>query len=623
MSVERENSPIEVTPQQPVHWTDSNITGYKMANNISCTASDETLRQQQIIYYTVPLGPYTNEGQQTNFGMQQQSNILTANQYASAEGLSHPHYYQQQRSNGNIHIRTDMQDPSLHANTSRYQTFIPAGQQIPNIMNLPQAGINIPAISSTPISNSAKRGRNDVSGISDSNVQVRQQFHNTYHTANANNIPFKRLRGMNQWNVQTDYDPLEPSEDACRFASTRYPFSPFSIVFTQDVRDKIVVDDLSKYIRETFNMELKLIAYRRARTVNNECRILIFVENIESFLILFDQKNWPATLASCNFTTKKPSIPPQLSLVIPSVSLQTNWEDFVQDLKDIHPSISNVIRLKNKAQQPVRAVKLEFSSANTREAILEEGEISILHMKYKVVEFFSQANVLICSNCFGIGHFRKNCPQKNESTCKTCSEKFTNPNDHVCSGMLKCKHCGGEHTSNNTKCKVVQEYRINLTRNLLSKRISGNTEPNKPSYMINNIPHSYPISTANGLTYANVVKGGSAAIPNELLLKKLDSILTKVEDESSATRHAIEEIKQEMRNRNEETKQHVEALEEKIKISEKKFVDFSSKIGEIIQNICSSLLAPKSSQGQQWKVYWQEQIKALEEARSLFSKQIQ
>ncbi|CAF4659767.1 unnamed protein product, partial [Rotaria magnacalcarata] len=74
-----------------------------------------------------------------------------------------------------------------------------------------------------------------------------------------------------------------------------------------------------------------------------------------------------------------------------------------------------------------------------------------------------------------------------------------------------------------------------------------------------------------------------------------------------------------MRSRQEETKQQVEALEEKVKVMEKKLTDFSTKMGEIIQNICSTLLAPQCSQGQQWKSYWQEQIKTLEEARSSFA----
>ncbi|CAF4422463.1 unnamed protein product [Rotaria sp. Silwood2] len=476
-----------------------------------------------------------------------------------------------------------------------------------------------PTVSSTPISASTKRGRNDTSGVSESNTQVRPQYQQITRIVNSNNTQIKRLRGMNQPIFQPTDNIQQPTIAACRFATTRFPFSPFSVIFAQEAREKLVIDDLTKFIRENVNFELKMIAYRRGRSENNECRILIFVENSESFLCLYNQQNWPELLAGVKYTTKRPSIPPQLALVLPYVSLQVDWEEFVQELKDKYPDIAAIIRLKNKAKQPIRAVKLEFLSTKLREEILEAGEISAMHIKYKVVEFFAQANVLICSNCYGIGHFRKNCPQKNESTCKTCGEKCANLKDHLCSGVLKCVHCGGPHISNDAKCKVVQDYRTALTRNLLSKWDQANIEnPNSGQMYSSTTPFA---TTTRGMSYTNVVKmTPENTNANEIVLKKLDSVLAKVEEESNATRHSIEEFKQEMRNRYDETKQQVEVLEEKVKKIEKNFDNFSVRIGEIIQNICSTLLDPQTSQGQHWKTYWQEQIKTLVEVRSSLSK---
>ena len=168
-------------------------------------------------------------------------------------------------------------------------------------------------------------------------------------------------------------------------------------------------------------------------------------------MFLYNQKNWSTSLAGTEYTIKKPSIPPQLALVIPSVSLQVDWEEFTQELVDMYSGIVNVIRLRNKAQQPARAVKLEFGSAKARKDILETGEITVSRLKYRVVEFYAQANVLICSNCYGIGHFRKSCPQKHEATFKICGEKSANLKDHNCSGIPKCIHCSGAHASNDSK----------------------------------------------------------------------------------------------------------------------------------------------------------------------------
>jgi hypothetical protein len=145
-------------------------------------------------------------------------------------------------------------------------------------------------------------------------------------------------------------------------------------------------------------------------------------------------------------------------------------------VKDNYLGIANIIRLKNKAQQSVRAVKLEFLSSKAPSELLETGEIAAMHMQFKVVEYFSRANVLICSNCCALGHFRRNCPQKEKSTCKTCGDKCQNLMDYQCSGVPKCIHCGGPHISNDQKCKVVKDYRAAPTRNLLSKALSTNME---------------------------------------------------------------------------------------------------------------------------------------------------
>ena len=151
-----------------------------------------------------------------------------------------------------------------------------------------------------------------------------------------------------------------------------------------------------------------------------------------------------------------------------------------------YPHIANIIRLKDKAQQLVGAVKLEFLSSKLRDEILSASVISIAHMKLKVVEYYAQARVLRCSNFYGTGHFRKNCVQKNESTCKICEEKYVNLKDHQCSGVLKRIHWGGAHVSNDAKSKVVKDYRTGLTRNLLANATSKNVEDTNVHLVLTN-----------------------------------------------------------------------------------------------------------------------------------------
>ncbi len=61
------------------------------------------------------------------------------------------------------------------------------------------------------------------------------------------------------------------------------------------------------------------------------------------------------------------------------------------------------------------------------------------------------------------------------------------------------------------------------------------------------------ITTTGRLPYATVTQM-MPTNPNNVLFGKLDSILAKVEEESNATRTTLGELKDEMRNRYEETK---------------------------------------------------------------------
>ncbi|CAF3324358.1 unnamed protein product [Rotaria sp. Silwood2] len=594
--------------QKAAYTVYENISPTTTSNYPIRTTNQEVSKEHQIAYGSVPV-LYQPYGQpQSYLCVQPTPNNQIVNQYSPNNMVNQHQLYQQQVSSTSNVPPAFLHQAMLHSNTNPQQTLVSSYHPAVNTNVLFSSAMTNPTVASTPISATTKRGRNDTSGVSDSNVQERPQHYQTTRIFNARSTPNKRHRGTNQQQMENSYpyryeqnsgeqlsynitdrrngvDPHanqhQPSLAACRYATSRFPFSPFSIIFSHEVREKVVIDDLIKHASENFHFELKTVAYRRGRSEDNEHRILVFVENSESFSFLFERGNWPTTLAGYEFATKRPSIPPQLSLVLPAVSLQIDWEDFVQEVKEKYPGVADIIRLKNKAQQSVRAVKLEFLSAKVRNDILEAKEIAVMHLKLNVVEFFSQANVLICSNCYGIGHFRKNCTQKNESTCKTCGDKCPNLKDHQCSGIPKCIHCAGSHISNDSKCKVVKDYRVALTRNLLAKLGQANNGYENLQTNANKIP---AVGSTLGTSYAAIVKG-MPSNSNDILLKKLDNIIVKVEEESNATRRSFEELKQEMKNHYEETKQRVEILDNQVKTMEKKLEDVTVKVYTILENV--------------------------------------
>ncbi len=275
------------------------------------------------------------------------------------------------------------------------------------------------------------------------------------------------------------------TEEAKRFALSRYPFSPFIIMLEQKVQDKFIVEFLCKSINENHHSEIEVAGYRGVadEEPSGGYKILLFVKNTESFATLMDQKVWPQDLGGHKFKLTIPSIPPQLAVVLPDVPMNISWEEFVEEIKANHENIVSMVRLRNRYQQEIKAVKIEFKSVVARNKMLERNRIYAMGLSLEVVEYLAQAHVLICSQCMKIGHFRKNCPQKNEYTCSTCGDKCEDIKAHKtnCSKVSKCIHCGGAHKSNDSKCPKIKEYRAALTKSLLK-------EQGHPEKQVGNIP---------------------------------------------------------------------------------------------------------------------------------------
>ncbi|CAF4711565.1 unnamed protein product, partial [Rotaria sp. Silwood2] len=269
--------------------------------------------------------------------------------------------------------------------------------------------------------------------------------------------------------------PIIPStkvtDEAKRFAQSRYPFPPFILHFKRSkINDKAIIDELLNFSKVKYSFDLELAGFRSSsiRSNDNECNLLLFVKNSLSFSFLYSDIKWPDKLGDEAFTiNRQPAIPPQLALIITNVSYKTNLNEFENDLKVRYENIAKVIRLKNRNQFDTKLVKVEFSSSKTRDDILSNGSIMVHYVKHDVKEFLPVATILICSNCMGLGHFRKQCKQR-DITCKICGERYQDLNKHCCQGAAKCIHCGGDHNSNDLKCKVIKQYRADLTNSLLS-----------------------------------------------------------------------------------------------------------------------------------------------------------
>ena len=191
------------------------------------------------------------------------------------------------------------------------------------------------------------------------------------------------LRQINDdMNLQTKSSPYKVTsttvtDEAKRFAQSRYPFPPFKLHFKKSkINDKAIIEELLNYSKVNHNFDLELAGFRSSaiRCGDNESNLLIFVKNSLSYSFLYPEIKWPNRLGDEDFTIdRQPVIPPQLALIITNVSYKTNLSEFENDLKNKYEKIIKVTRLKNWNQFDTKFVKVDFSSAKIRDNILNNG----------------------------------------------------------------------------------------------------------------------------------------------------------------------------------------------------------------------------------------------------------
>ncbi|CAF2877838.1 unnamed protein product [Rotaria sp. Silwood2] len=174
-------------------------------NNISLASNNEISQEQQIVYYNAPVNYNPLNSQQPYVYTQQLPHNYTVNQYSSA--VSAAQHNQQQPGSSFTSIPPPlMQQSMIHSNMNQQQPVLSVQQPDANVTAPRYSSMINPTVSSTPISAPNKRGRNDTSGLSDSNIQFHPQYHQPTLAFNPNNnTPNKRIRGFNQQGVDGAY----------------------------------------------------------------------------------------------------------------------------------------------------------------------------------------------------------------------------------------------------------------------------------------------------------------------------------------------------------------------------------------------------------------------------------
>lgn len=325
------------------------------------------------------------------------------------------------------------------------------------------------------------------------------------------------------------------SEQARRFAETRYAFPPFIIKFRCEVVESVVIKDIVKHYQNVHRFEVKIAGHR----LKNKKDLFLFVADRQSFAMLFDKDKWPAgispTIAEKIFPNR---LPPQFSIILRNVPVDITMDDLLDVFKKDYPDVVSVHRITNKAQHPTTLVRADIKKVDIIDDLLKRRFIYLNSSRYSIMEYIAPAKVLVCSKCFQIGHFRSTCPSLSE-VCRVCGLEVKDIKQHKdqCNNKHCCIRCKGPHEANDIRCPMIKSYRSVLTKSLLSTTTTNNTYTH-PSSAFHLADQDFPVLNSNtnlnknypsqtGLEHRNT---NSRIDDLVVKMKKLDDNLNRIID---------------------------------------------------------------------------------------------
>ncbi|CAF3692381.1 unnamed protein product [Rotaria sordida] len=180
----------------------------------------------------------------------------------------------------------------------------------------------------------------------------------------------------------------------------------------------------------------------------------MFVENRESFSFFFNDHKWSQVINSLEYEKIRSNhLPPQFSVIICNVPTGKDINLLLDDIINDYANMINAFRLSIKNQLPTTIVRLNLTCIKTIDELLSKKFIYIDNARLPVTEYLASTEVLICSKCFQIGHFRSTCKSLLEY-CKVCGIGTDDVKQHkdVCNSKRCCVRCSGDHNLNDYRC---------------------------------------------------------------------------------------------------------------------------------------------------------------------------
>lgn len=281
--------------------------------------------------------------------------------------------------------------------------------------------------------------------------------------------PNKRLRQQSSEMQSSPSISLKPTEtNNCMDTNQLKSFPPYSIIpknalLPDQCTDRKLIEHLILEWKKKNGIDLDITG----RFGHDSC-LLIFANNESSFEELYCRSKWPDKLHNVEFNVKAPRIfPAAYSVIIQQFFSNWNIGEVLDELKTTYPSIINITRMKSNNNKPLNLVRADFCSLAQCKKILNDGKITIGHMKNPVKQYYPPVKINKCMKCFSHQHNTRECTSLVQ-LCIRCGTDHPFNND--CQNEIKCANCGQDHYAGHSSCTEVQQIRKQISQNQKIKR---------------------------------------------------------------------------------------------------------------------------------------------------------
>ncbi|CAF3825630.1 unnamed protein product [Rotaria sp. Silwood1] len=231
----------------------------------------------------------------------------------------------------------------------------------------------------------------------------------------------------------------------------------------QNQQGNEIIKALFGFIEKDFRQKNKQYQYPLGFEywyVNKNGDLICYTKYTELFVYLCEPQNYPTSVGNTNITPSRPRhLPSQHSIVLKFVPNYITKEEIETEIETSIKSVFNIEEMKGSMTEKSRHVRLELTSIDEYNSILNNGGITINGHLIEAHEFLSPPRLLICSKCNDPGHIRRNCNFQYDA-CRRCGKDRTVGEHKEC--IICCHRCNQNHLSTDYKCPFLVDYRRSL-----------------------------------------------------------------------------------------------------------------------------------------------------------------